>query len=1508
GTTVTLTNANTATPTFTAPSTAGALSFQLTTTDNSTYTASDSVIVIVNPAPTANAGVDQVVSTNNTVSLTGAASTAVVGSIVSYAWNQTSGTAVTLTNGATKTPTFTAPSTAGTLVFDLTVTDTNGATATDSVIITVAGSLTVDVGLDQTVNPGATVNLNGAASGSAGNINSYAWTQTSGTTVTLNNATTTAANFTAPLAAGVLTFQMTASDDLLASGSDILNVTVNNIAPVLATISNVSINVGASVNFTISATDANGVAPTLEVSGLQTGIAFNAATGEFNWSNVPTAGTYTFTARAIDAQDSAIVDEQIFTITVASSGTLGFSVSTLTLNESDSATTITVNRTSGSAGIVTVNYAASNGTASSGSDFTAVSGTLTFADGVTSQTFTVSPIDDSIYEESETFTLNLSGATGYASITGGSIAVTINDNDTAVVGSLTLSASTYSVSENAGIKVITVNRVGGSDTAISVDYATSNGTALAGSDYTATSGTLSFAHGDTSKTFSITILDNSVYEGNEDLNITLSNPTTGVIINTSTAVLSIIENDAAIVGSLGLDASSYSIAENGGSKTITVNRTGGSDTAISIDYATSNGIATAGSDYTAASGTLNFAHGVTSQTFTIAILNDSNYEGDETLTITLSNATSGVAVNTSSASLSITEDDVAVVGSLTLSASTYAVAEDGGSKIITVNRVGGSDTAISVNYTTSDGTALAGSDYTAASGTLNFAQGDTSKTFSITILDNSVYEGNEDLNITLSNPTTGVTITTSTAVLSITENDAAIVGSLGLDASSYSIAENGGSKTITVNRTGGSDTAISIDYATSNGTATAGSDYTSATGTLNFADGVTSQTFTITILNDSNYEGDETLTITLSNATSGVTVNTSNAGLTITEDDVAVVGSLTLSASTYAVAEDGMSKIITVNRVGGSDTAISVNYTTSDGTATAGSDYSATTGTLNFADGVISQTFSLPILDDTSYEGDEALTLTLSNPTSGVLISTSSASLTITENDAPVPGSLTLSATNYSVAENGVSQTITVNRVGGSNGAVTVDYATSNGTATAGSDYTSASGTLNFADGVTSQTFLIAIIDDVNYEGNEALTITLSNPTSGTTLGTSSASLTVTEDDAAIVGSLSFSATSYSVAENVVSQIITVNRVGGSDTAISVAYSTSNATATAGNDYTAASGALNFADGVTSQTFTVLILDDTNYEGDENINVSLVNPTNGATLNVSNTSIVILDNDLAPQPGSLTLSQPTYTVAENGTNVSIAVNRVGGSDGTVSVDYQIADGSAAINADYLAKNGSLVFTDGVMTQSFVITILDDTSQEGDETVMISLTNISANSSLDTASATLTITDDETAPITGNQPPGAPVLLSPSNGATGLNPALAIFDWREVTDPDGDAVTYVMERCLNANFSNCNVAPAAGKLESSTVVGLGGGAGVGLALLGLMGSSSRRQRFIQIAAMIALSLIMSACGTNIPIANGDGTVSQTETGLKNGTTYYWRVTATDSKGLSSTSEEWSFTTR
>ena len=110
---------------------------------------------------------------------------------------------------------------------------------------------------------------------------------------------------------------------------------------------------------------------------------------------------------------------------------------------------------------------------------------------------------------------------------------------------------------------------------------------------------------------------------------------------------------------------------------------------------------------------------------------------------------------------------------------------------------------------------------------------------------------------------------------------------------------------------------------------------------------------------------------------------------------------------------------------------------------------------------------------------------------------------------------------------------VTVTRTGGSFGAVSVDYASSNGTATGGSDYTPVNSTLNFADGVMSGTFTVTILDDTNYEGNETFNLSLSNAQGGGSLGTpASATVTITEDDVVPpAGSLQFSGASYSVGE-----------------------------------------------------------------------------------------------------------------------------------------------------------------------------------------------------------------------------------------------------------------------------------------------------------------------------------------------------------------------------------------
>ncbi len=339
-------------------------------------------------------------------------------------------------------------------------------------------------------------------------------------------------------------------------------------------------------------------------------------------------------------------------------------------------------------------------------------------------------------------------------------------------------------------------------------------------------------------------------------------------------------------------------------------------------------------------------------------------------------------------------------------------------------------------------------------------------------------------------------------------------GTLQFSSAAYSVAENGGSINITVTRTGGSDGSVTVAYTTTNGTATSGSDYTATSGTLTFADGVTSQNFSIPILNDTAYEGDETLSIALSNATGGATLGTPNtATLTITDDDPAPLpGTLQFSSAAYSVAENGGSINITVTRTGGSAGSVTVDYTTSNGTATSGSDYTATSGTLTFTDGVTNQSFAIPILDDTTYEGNETVIISLSNVTGGAELGTpNSAVLTISENEV---SSIQFTSSTYSVAENVLLSAILVRRSGSTSGTTTVDYSTSDGTATAGSDYTATSGTLTFTDGEIFQTITIPILGDSVYEGNETLNITLSNVTGEASLGSpNTAVLTITDDD-----------------------------------------------------------------------------------------------------------------------------------------------------------------------------------------------------------------------------------------------------------------------------------------------------------------------------------------------------------------------------------------------------------
>jgi hypothetical protein len=342
-------------------------------------------------------------------------------------------------------------------------------------------------------------------------------------------------------------------------------------------------------------------------------------------------------------------------------------------------------------------------------------------------------------------------------------------------------------------------------------------------------------------------------------------------------------------------------------------------------------------------------------------------------------------------------------------------------------------------------------------------------------------------------------------------------GIMALSAASYSVNQSAGSVQVSVSRNAGSAGAVSIGYATSNGTATAGSNYVAVNGTLDWADGETaSKNISIPISTTSTWSGTKSFNVTLASPAGGATIGTPAAGtVNVVGSGAPVVaaGTLELSASTYTVAQNAGMLVVTVDRINGSSGAVGITYSTADGTATAGRDYTATTGTLAWAaNDAAAKTFSVPISQATAFSGSKSFMVALSVPTGGASFGTPS-SATATINGSAVTtnaGTIALSGSIYAVAQSAGSLVVTVNRSGGTSGAVSVQYSTSDGTAVAGTNYTATQGTLNWAAGVSSaNTFSVPISASPALTASKSFSITLTAPGGGATLGTSSATATI---------------------------------------------------------------------------------------------------------------------------------------------------------------------------------------------------------------------------------------------------------------------------------------------------------------------------------------------------------------------------------------------------------------
>ncbi len=439
---------------------------------------------------------------------------------------------------------------------------------------------------------------------------------------------------------------------------------------------------------------------------------------------------------------------------------------------------------------------------------------------------------------------------------------------------------------------------------------------------------------------------------------------------------------------------------------------------------------------------------------------------------------------------------------------------------------------------------------------------------------------------------TWLVATTTHAATNISVDDISIVeGDTGTSVATF-----------TISLAAAEPAPISVTYATQDATATQGADYVASTGNVTFAPGVVEQTVEISIVGDTDVEGDETFTLELSDIAGDATFEKSSGVATILDDDVQI------SIANASGLESAGSVTATVTLSQPSPFTVTVDYATADDTALAGNDYVAASGTLTFAPGVEEQVIVVELNEDQNVEGDEEFTIELTNPVNAVL-ERSVAFITIV--DAQVPN-LSIDDVNVNEGDVGDQNTavFTVTLSDSSALEVTVDYATTQGTATAGTDYVSTSGVLTFPAGVTTQSITVTIVGDTAAEGNETFTVGLSAAVNAS-IADATGEATIIDDDGETL-TLVISPTTFSEGAGSGAALGTLTRNSVGTLLVELESSdTSEATVPA---------SVTFGLNESTATFLVNAVDDDDIDGSQTVTItasSLGNPDVTATVTVT---------------------------------------------------------------------------------------------------------------------------------------------------------------------------------------------------------------------------------------------------------------------------------------------------
>ena len=1020
----------------------------------------------------------------------------------------------------------------------------------------------------------------------------------------------------------------------------------------------------------------------------------------------------------------------------------------------------------------TVPRPAGVGAATEGDDYTAVSGTLTIAAGDQSGDISVPIEDDGISEFDETFLVELTNPmnaslgdpSAVGTITGDRTCIDRTDAsaDPPTVTFTYAGSSTIEAAEDAGTVAIdfVLSEPFCQETLLRFE-AGSGGTAVLNEDFTIRSvARLALDAHQMDSRIELSVIDDLLIEPDETAVLSLSSA--GQVKIDSRFTVSIIDNDRDSAQVSVQDAS----AAEGGTVGFTVRLDRGASEPVTVDYVTVVGSATEGDDYTAVSGTLTIAAGDLSALVRVRTRDDDLDEDDETFELELTNARFARAYDLQfapggdKARGTIIDNDP-----LPSVRVTDTGAPEGEPLIFTVSLDQPSGREVTVDYSTSDNTATAGSDYTAASAKMTFDPGETSKTVEVASLADDDLENAERFRLTLSAP---VNASLADAVGIGTISDATERALRVSDA----VATEGGVLRFEIDFDGAGETAaveqVTVRYRTEAGTATAGDDYiAAAAGTATIAAGQSSTAVTVATVQDSLDEPNERFSLVISDP-SGAVIAVARAVGVIVDDDP--LPALEVDDPEATENGDGTPLTFTVSLSEASGRDVTVSYATADSTATAGADYTSTTGTLTIPAGDISGEVDVALIDDDTAESAETLQLRLSGP-SNALLDDATGVGTIFDDAIP---QITVDDAPGVLEADGASSSFAVRLSHDSATDVTVSYATADGTATAGADYTSTAGTLRIAAGARSATVNVPLIDDSLAESSETFMLVLSNPSSNAVLDPDpdKASAVIFDDES--LPELSVLDAPDATEGGSARFELRLNRPSAQ--AITVQYravadlTAGTRAAAAGQDFQAVTGTATIAARSTTATVEVPLIDDLLDEFNETFWLRLADPV-GAVLGDATAVGTIVDNDPLAQ---LSIAD---AVATEGDTLTFAVRLARASGLTVTVPWETAENStanaAASGTDFRAASGTLTFAPGVIQRNVTVNSIQDETDEPDETLLV-LLGEPVNAVVEDGVAVGAINDDDGLPrisisdarvIESESPLSFPVTLSRPSSQT-----------------------------------------------------------------------------------------------------------------------------------------------